>query len=83
MCSSSGSGKSDSKENSSYGVSWHSNLADITLISLRGSLHFLISLGLVVTWGVALGSVCIIVAWTPSKAAIEVPSELVGEEGSV
>ena len=68
MCSSSGSGKSDSKEKSSYEVSWNYNSADIALISLLGSLHFLGSLGLAATWGVALGSVRIIVAWTPSEA---------------
>ena len=68
MCSSSGSGKIDSKEKSSYGVSWHSKSADIALISLLGSLHFLGSLGMSATWGVALGSVCIIVAWYPSEA---------------
>ena len=68
MCSSSVSGKSYSKEKSSYGVSWHSNSADIALISLLGSLHFLGSIGLVATWGVDLGSVRIGFAWTSFEA---------------
>ena len=67
MCSFSGSGKSDSRENSLYGVSWHANSADIALMNLRGSLHFLGSLDLAATWGVGLGSVRIGVAWTPSE----------------
>ena len=83
MCSSSGSGKSDSKEKSLYGVSWNSNSTYIALISLLGSLHFLGSLGLFVTWAWPLDQSGLLLLGLPLKLAIEVPSELVEEEGSV
>ena len=68
MCSSSGSEKSDSREKKLYGVSWPARSADIALMSLLGSLHFLGSLDRATTWGVGLASVYISVAWTPSEA---------------